>query len=117
MLQTLDAANRSPGDGGLVSNSLVYRYDVEKSVDAPAGEEGTFSTRTIWLVEALTRAGKVEEARLISEQALSYANHPELYAEEIGPSGEALGDFPQAFTHPALISATLDFDRVRGARA
>src|SRR3712207_6863211 len=57
--------------------------------------EGTFSLCTFWLVEALTRAGRLDEARLIFEQMLSYANHVGLYAEEIGPSGEALGNFPQ----------------------
>jgi pentatricopeptide repeat protein len=116
MLSTLDAIDRSPGDGGLVSNSLVYRYDVEKTADGLMGEEGTFSLCTFWLVEALTRAGKVEEARLVFEQMLSYANHLGLYAEEIGPSGEALGNFPQAFTHLTLISAAFNLDRALGAR-
>src|SRR3712207_7306186 len=69
------------------------------------GEEGTFNLCTFWLVEALTRAGRLEEARLIFEQMLGYANHLGLYAEEIGPNGEALGNFPQAFTHLTLISA------------
>jgi GH15 family glucan-1,4-alpha-glucosidase len=111
----LDAANRSPGDGGLVSSSLVYRYDAEKSADGPAGEEGTFDTRAFRPIEALTRTGKVEEARQIFEQVPSYANHPGLYAEEICPSGEAPGNFPQAFTHPVLISAAFDLNRVFGA--
>ncbi len=95
MLSTLDATNRAPGDGGLVSNSLVYRYDVERSEDGLMGEEGTFSLCTFWLVEALTRAGRVDEARLIFERMLGYANHLGLYAEEISPSGEALGNFPR----------------------
>jgi GH15 family glucan-1,4-alpha-glucosidase len=95
MLSTLNAIDRSPEDGGLVSNSLVHRYDVEKSPDGLMGDEGTFSLCTFWLVEALTRAGRVEEARLIFEQRLSYANHLGLYAEEIGHSGEALGNFPR----------------------
>ena len=116
MLSTLDAIDRSPRDGGLVSNSLVYRYDVEKTNDGLMGEEGTFSLCTFWLVEALTRAGKVEEARLVFEQMLSYANHLGLYAEEVGPSGEALGNFPQAFTHLTLISAAFNLDRALGAR-
>ncbi len=114
MLGTLDATNRPPRDGGLVSNSLVYRYDVEKSADGLMGEEGTFSLCTFWLVEALTRAGRVDEARLIFEQMLGYANHLGLYAEEIGPSGEALGNFPQAFTHLTLISAAFNLDRALG---
>jgi pentatricopeptide repeat protein len=116
MLSTLDAIDRSPRNGGLVSNSLVYRYDVEKTDDGLMGEEGTFSLCTFWLVEALTRAGRIEEARLVFEQMLSYANHLGLYAEEIGPSGEALGNFPQAFTHLTLISAAFNLDRALGAR-
>jgi pentatricopeptide repeat protein len=116
MLSTLEAIDRSPRDGGLVSNSLVYRYDAEKTADGLRGEEGTFSLCTFWLVEALTRAGRIDEARLIFEQMLSYANHLGLYAEEIGPSGEALGNFPQAFTHLTLISSAFNLDRVLGAR-
>jgi GH15 family glucan-1,4-alpha-glucosidase len=93
----------------------VYRYDIEKLPDGLAGEEGTFSLCTFWLVEALTRAGKVDEARLVFEQMLGYANHLGLYAEEIGHSGEALGNFPQAFTHLTLISAAFNLDRALGA--
>jgi pentatricopeptide repeat protein len=114
MLSTLDAINRPPKYDGLVSNGLVFRYDVEKSADGLMGEEGTFNLCTFWLVEALTRAGRLEEARLIFEQMLSYANHLGLYAEEIGPSGEALGNFPQAFTHLTLISAAFNLDRALG---
>jgi len=114
MLSTLDAINRSLRDDGLVSNNLVYRYDVEKSADGLMGEEGTFSLCTFWLVEALTRAGRVEEARLTFEQMLGYANHLGLYAEEIGPHGEALGNFPQAFTHLTLVSAAFNLDRALG---
>ncbi len=66
---------------------------------------------TFWLVEALTRARRVEEARLIFEKMLGYANHLGLYGEEIGPRGETLGNFPQAFTHLALISAAYNLDR------
>jgi GH15 family glucan-1,4-alpha-glucosidase len=114
MLSTLDAINRPPKDDGLVSNGLVFRYDVQKSADGLMGEEGTFNLCTFWLVEALTRAGRLEEARLIFEQMLGYANHLGLYAEEIGPSGEALGNFPQAFTHLTLISAAYNLDRALG---
>jgi GH15 family glucan-1,4-alpha-glucosidase len=114
MLSTLDAINRPPKDDGLVSNGLVFRYDVEKSADGLMGEEGTFNLCTFWLVEALTRAGRLEEARLIFEQMLGYANHLGLYAEEIGPRGEALGNFPQAFTHLTLISAAFNLDRALG---
>ena len=85
----------------LVSDSLVYRYEVGKGAgDGLTGAEGTFNMCTFWLVEALTRAGYLEQARYIFEQMFAYANHLGLYAE-IGPCGEALGNFPQAFTHMA----------------
>ncbi len=99
----------------LVSDSLVYRYEMERAApDGLRGAEGTFSLCTFWLVEALTRAGRIEEARLIFEKMLSYANHLGLYAEEIGPCGEALGNFPQAFSHITLISAAYNLDRALG---
>src|SRR5262249_37634180 len=84
--------------------------------DGLSGEEGTFNICTFWLVEALTRAGRhdrsrLEEARLIFERMLGFANHVGLYAEETGHRGEALGHFPQAFTHLALISAAYNLDR------
>jgi len=121
MLKTLDATNVPPEKGGLVSNSLAYRYNVEETADGLKGEEGTFNICTFWLVEALTRAGRsdrarLEEARLMFEQMLGYANHLGLYAEETGPSGEALGNFPQAFTHLALISAAFNLDKALGTR-
>ncbi len=116
MLCTLDAMNRSPEHGGLVSNSLVYRYNTEHGIDGLSGDEGTFNICTFWLVEALTRAGRddrkrLHDARLMFEQMLGYANHLGLYAEETGFHGEALGNFPQAFTHLALISAAFNLDR------
>ncbi|MEQ8962633.1 MAG: glycoside hydrolase family 15 protein, partial [Coleofasciculus sp. C2-GNP5-27] len=116
MLKTLDAINSPPEIGGLVSDSLVYRYNPEEAPDGLSGTEGTFNLCTFWLVEALTRAGKVDRkrldrARLIFEQMLSYANHLGLYAEETGSSGEALGNFPQAFTHVSLISAAWNLNR------
>ena len=116
MIGTLDAIDRSPAAGGLVSDGLVYRYDVGKTADGLSGKEGTFNICTFWLVEALTRAGwvdraRLDEARLMFENMLSYANHLGLYAEETGPSGEGLGNFPQAFTHLALISAAINLDR------
>jgi GH15 family glucan-1,4-alpha-glucosidase len=98
----------------LVSDSLVYRYNVEASPDGLRGEEGTFSMCSFWYVEALTRAGRVDEARLAFEKMLTYANHLGLFAEEIGPTGEQLGNFPQAFTHLALISAAHNLDRHLG---
>jgi GH15 family glucan-1,4-alpha-glucosidase len=108
-LSTLDAIGEE-----LVSDSLVYRYNVEASPDGLRGEEGTFSICSFWYVEALTRAGRVGEARLAFEKMLTYANHLGLYAEEIGPTGEQLGNFPQAFTHLALISAAYNLDRHLG---
>ncbi|MBI1346082.1 glycoside hydrolase family 15 protein [bacterium] len=119
MLKTLDAINRPPKEGGLVSNSLVYRYDHTNGIDGLTGEEGTFNMCTFWLVEALTRAGsndrhRLDQARLIFEQILGHANHLGLYGEETGPAGEALGNFPQAFTHLSLISAAYNLDRALG---
>jgi pentatricopeptide repeat protein len=111
MLKTVDAVNSSPSRGGLTSHGLVYRYDPEQGADGLEGTEGTFSICTFWLVEALTRAGRVEEARLLFEKMLSYANHLGLYAEQIGRCGEALGNFPQAFTHIALISAAYNLNK------
>ncbi|MEM1391936.1 MAG: glycoside hydrolase family 15 protein [Cyanobacteria bacterium P01_H01_bin.150] len=117
MLKTIDAIMRSPQEGGLLSNSLVYRYNTKDYSDGLDGEEGSFNLCTFWLVEALTRAGrgedseKLDKARLIFEEMLSYANHLGLYAEETGTSGEALGNFPQAFTHLALISAAYNLNR------
>jgi GH15 family glucan-1,4-alpha-glucosidase len=101
----------------LVSDSLVHRYEIGRGAgDGLTGGEGTFNMCTFWLVEALTRAGRLEEARFVFEKMLTYANHLGLYAEEIGPSGEALGNFPQAFTHMGLISAAFNLDRrLKGA--
>jgi pentatricopeptide repeat protein len=94
---------------GLVSDSLVSRYALT-GVDGITDGEGTFNLCSFWFVEALTRAGRVREARMVFEKMLTYANHVGLYAEQIGASGEALGNFPQAFTHLALISAALNLD-------
>jgi GH15 family glucan-1,4-alpha-glucosidase len=94
----------------LNSDSLVYRYAITGH-DGIADGEGTFNLCSFWYVEALTRAGRVKEARMIFEKMLTYANHLGLYAEQIGTSGEALGNFPQAFTHLALISAAVNLDR------
>ncbi|MBD0421669.1 glycoside hydrolase family 15 protein [Streptomyces sp. TRM S81-3] len=108
-LATLDALGED-----LVSDSLVYRYDPQASPDGLRGEEGTFSICSFWYVEALTRAGRLDEARLAFEKMLTYANHLGLYAEEIGHTGEQRGNFPQAFTHLALISAAFNLDRMLG---
>jgi GH15 family glucan-1,4-alpha-glucosidase len=110
MLRTIDRIREE-----LASDSLVYRYPTgDKSPDGLPGREGAFTTCSFWLVEALTRAGRVDEARLMFEKMLGYANHLGLYAEEIGHCGEALGNFPQAFTHLGLISAAFNLDRVLG---
>ena len=116
MLKTLEAINKPPRERGLVSDGLVYRYDVEKTPDGLKGTEGTFNMCTFWLVEALTRAGagnpeRLYEARLRFEQMLGYANHLGLFSEQIGPRGQALGNYPQALTHLALISAAVNLDR------
>jgi GH15 family glucan-1,4-alpha-glucosidase len=99
----------------LTSDSLVSRY-ASTGHDGIADGEGTFSLCSFWYVEALTRAGRVREARMIFEKMLTYANHLGLYAEEVGASGEALGNFPQAFTHLALISAAVNLDRALDRR-
>jgi GH15 family glucan-1,4-alpha-glucosidase len=119
MLSTLDAINRPRRDGGLVTDGLVYRYDADQAPDGLRGHEGTFNICTFWLVEALTRAGstdpdRLNDARLIFEQMLGYANHLGLFSEEIGARGEALGNYPQAFTHLSLISAAFNLDRALG---
>ncbi len=96
----------------LVYDSLVYRYRIEDTpVDNLKGTEGTFNMCSFWFVECLSRAGELQKARLYFEKMLGYANHLGLYAEETGPRGEHLGNYPQAFTHLALISAAYDIDR------
>jgi len=97
-------------DSTLVSDSLVYRYDPAASPDGLAGNEGTFSLCTFWYAEALARAGRLEEAQLVFEKMHTYANPLGLYSEEIGATGEQLGNFPQAFSHLALITAAVNLD-------
>jgi GH15 family glucan-1,4-alpha-glucosidase len=108
-LSTLDAISRE-----LVTDSLVYRYNIAASPNGLEGEEGTFSMCSFWYVEALARAGRLDEARIAFEKMLTYANHVGLFSEEIGPTGEQLGNFPQAFTHLSLISAAFTLDRQLG---
>ena len=96
----------------LVDDSLVYRYRTSAAFsDGLAGSEGTFSMCSFWYVECLCRAGDLEKARFFFEKMLGYANHLGLYGEELGARGEHLGNFPQAFTHLALISAAYALDR------
>jgi GH15 family glucan-1,4-alpha-glucosidase len=105
-LSTLAAIENS-----LVDDSLVYRYQGDETFEGLAGREGTFCMCTFWFVECLGRSGDLQKARFLFEKALGYANHLGLFAEELGPRGEHLGNFPQAFTHLALISAAFDLDR------
>ncbi|MFF1444507.1 glycoside hydrolase family 15 protein [Streptomyces sp. NPDC058295] len=109
-LSTLDAMDRK-----LVSDSLVYRYDPAASPDGLRGSEGTFSLCTFLYVDALARAGRLSQARYTFEKMQTYANHVGLFAEEVGPSGEQLGNFPQAFTHLSLIMAATTLDRALDA--
>jgi GH15 family glucan-1,4-alpha-glucosidase len=116
MLDTLAAIDRARGQGGLAADHMIYRYAGERTDDGLPGEEGAFNMCTFWLVEALTRAGQADpsrllEASLVFEKMLGRANHLGLYSEETGLCGEALGNFPQAFTHMGLISAAFNLDR------
>jgi GH15 family glucan-1,4-alpha-glucosidase len=104
-MSTMDAIKKD-----LVSDNLVYRYDPAASPDGLRGSEGTFSACSFWYVEALTRTGRLREARLVFERMLTYANHLGLYSEEIGLTGDQLGNFPQALTHLTLINAALTLD-------
>ena len=105
-LSTLDAMDRE-----LVTDSLVYRYDPAASPDGLRGSEGTFSLCTFMYADSLARSGQLEKARSTFEKMLTYANHVGLYSEEIALTGEQIGNFPQAFTHLALIDAALVLDR------
>lgn len=116
MLGTIDAIRASVQQGGLTVGGLVYRYNTQNGADGLDGEEGTFNICSFWLIEALTRAGRtdpsrLDDARLMFERMMSHSNHLGLFAEQIGPCGEALGNFPQAFTHIALISAAYNLNR------
>ncbi|MGY1687780.1 MULTISPECIES: glycoside hydrolase family 15 protein [unclassified Geodermatophilus] len=104
-------------DRELVTDSLVYRYDPEASPDGLRGSEGTFSLCTFAYVDALTRAGRLDDARTAFEKMLTYGNHVGLYSEEIALTGEQIGNFPQAFTHLALIDAAVTLDAALDGRA
>ena len=106
-VQTMDAVRRE-----LVEDSLVRRYAIrDGETDGFKDQEGTFTICSFWYAECLSRGGDLQQARFIFEKILGYANHLGLFAEELGPSGEHLGNFPQAFTHLSLISAAYDIDR------
>jgi GH15 family glucan-1,4-alpha-glucosidase len=112
MLSTLDVIQRE-----LASDSLVLRYQTNKaSADGLPGAEGYFSVCSFWMVEAMTRAGRVEEGQLLFEKLLSYANHLGLFSEEIGSKGQLLGNYPQALTHLGLISAAHNLDLLLDGR-
>jgi GH15 family glucan-1,4-alpha-glucosidase len=105
-LGTLDAIG-----GELKVDPLIFRYTRGTKLDGLPGIEGGFSACSFWYAEALARAGRVDEGRLVFEKMLAYANHVGLFSEEVATSGEALGNFPQALTHLALISAAYQLDR------
>ncbi|MFD4142695.1 glycoside hydrolase family 15 protein [Streptomyces sp. NPDC058572] len=109
---TLDAMDRE-----LVTDSLVYRYNPEASPDGLRGSEGTFSLCTFMYVDALARAGRLDQARLVLEKMMTYANHLGLYSEEIDLTGRQLGNFPQAFTHLAQIDAAITLDTALNRRS
>jgi GH15 family glucan-1,4-alpha-glucosidase len=111
-LSTLAAMEKT-----LVSDSLVYRYDPKATPDGLRGGEGTFSLCTFFYVGALTRVGRLDDARLVFEKMLTYANHLGLFSEEIGLTGEQLGNFPQAFTHLSLINSAVILDQHLDAAA
>jgi pentatricopeptide repeat protein len=98
-------------DRELVSDSLVYRYNPAASPDGLHGDEGTFSLCTFLYVDALARSGRLDEAVLTFEKMQTYGNHLGLFSEEIGSTGEQLGNFPQAFTHLSLINAAITLNR------
>lgn len=107
MVSTINAIQKE-----LTSDSLVSRYNPLEAADDGLGTlEGTFSPCSFWLAESLARAGRVDEGRLMLEKMLTYSNHVGLYAEEVGPTGNALGNFPQAFTHLSLITACSNIDQ------
>ena len=111
-LSTLDGMDKE-----LVSDSLVYRYNPAASPDGLHGEEGTFSLCAFLCVDALARAGRLDDAVLTFEKMFTYGNHLGLYSEEIGSTGEQLGNFPQAFTHLSLINAAITLNRELDKRA
>jgi len=96
----------------LVEDTLVHRYETERThVDGIPGGEGSFTACSFWYIECLARAGELEKAQLLFEKILGYANHLGLYSEQLGQNGRHLGNFPQAFTHLALIGAAFYLDR------
>ena len=105
-LSTLQAIEKE-----LTIDTMVYRYKTEGDFDGLTGKEGAFTACSFWFIECLARSGELDKARLLFEKMLGYANHVGLYSEELGQSGQHLGNFPQALTHLALISAATYLDR------
>ncbi|GAB3332053.1 glycoside hydrolase family 15 protein [Micromonospora halotolerans] len=103
-------------DADLVSDSLVYRYDPGATADGLSGGESTFTMCTFWYVQALAESGRLDDAQLTFEKMLTYSSQVGLYSEEITPSGEQAGNFPQAFSHLSLISTASNLDRLLDAR-
>jgi GH15 family glucan-1,4-alpha-glucosidase len=103
----------------LTEDGLVLRYRVEETDDGLTGEEGSFTICSFWLVSALCEIGELQRARALCEKLISHASPLGLYAEEIDPrTGRHLGNFPQAFTHLALINAVMHVIRAeRGEQA
>jgi GH15 family glucan-1,4-alpha-glucosidase len=92
----------------LQENGFVLRYRVQETDDGLHGEEGTFLICSFWMVSALSEIGEAERARQLCERLLAHASPLGLYAEELeAQTGRHLGNFPQAFTHLALINAVL----------
>jgi GH15 family glucan-1,4-alpha-glucosidase len=92
----------------LTVDGMVLRYRTDETDDGLGSEEGTFTICSFWLVSALCEIGELDSARELCEKLLSYASPLQLYAEEIDPrSGRHLGNFPQAFSHLALINAVM----------
>ncbi len=111
-LSTLDGMDRE-----LVSDSLVYRYNPAASPDGLHGDEGTFSLCTFLYVDALARAGRLDDAVLTFQKMQTYSNPLGLFSEEIGSTGEQLGNFPQAFTHLSLINSAITLNHELDRRA
>ena len=107
LLGTIDAIRTDLGDKG-----LLYRYDTRKTLDGLTPGEGAFTACSFWLVDALTLAGRIDEARAVFEDVSRRANDVGLLSEEIDVNtGDLLGNFPQALTHIALLNAALCLER------
>ncbi len=107
IVKTITATQKPLGEDGLTHGGLVYRYNTSFTADGLGSEEGTFNICTFWLIEALTLCGRTNEAQLLLEKMLGHTNHLCLLAEETGADGQAMGNFPQAFSHLALINANV----------